>query len=326
MGRLSIYGTAPETGTPIACRIQVRDVQQHRVRVDAELVRPDGRVWMRIHDWEDWRFYWPARYRDVFRSPDTILIGEALPLPGVPPGDAIAVWLAPPGDMARPVWRDVLEQIQLSPEERADGLAPDVPELRRNHRLWGRIAAKEAARRLWLEAGGPPRFPADLAIARDRSGRPYLRDLARPERTDLPAVSIAHTEGIVVALAARDPDTPVGIDIEPVRERAEGFDTRPLTDEERAQLPSGTERSHCEWIARFRAARQAATKASGLGPAADPAVVRVVGVEACTGEVSVELRGARAWAPPVLAGATIRVRTARRGDQIWAWTLGEEAR
>ena len=74
---------------------------------------------MQIHDWEDWRFYWPAHYRDVFRSPDTVLIGEELPLPGVASRDAIAVWLAPPGDMARPIWRDVLERTHLGPEEQA---------------------------------------------------------------------------------------------------------------------------------------------------------------------------------------------------------------
>ena len=182
---------------------------------------PDGRVWLRIRDWEDWRFHWPARYRDVFRSPDTILIGEELPIPGAAPRDAIAVWLAPPGDMARPVWRDVLEQTQLGPEEQAECLARGGTETERTLRLWGRIAAKEAARRLWLAAGDPPRYPADLAIIDDRS-RPRLRDLARPERSDLPAVSIAHTEGVVVALAARDPNTRVGIGIEPVYERTEG--------------------------------------------------------------------------------------------------------
>ena len=40
------------------------------------------------------------------------------------------------------------------PAARCDG-----PEVRRTHRLWGRIAAKEAARRLWLAAGGRRRLP-----------------------------------------------------------------------------------------------------------------------------------------------------------------------
>ncbi|MGZ3315993.1 MAG: hypothetical protein ACXU95_01695, partial [Isosphaeraceae bacterium] len=101
-------------------------------------------------------------------------------------------------------------------------------------------------------------------------------------------------------------------------------DTLSLTDEERLELPTGVESSPGEWIARFKAARQAAAKASGLGPAADPAAAKVVQTNAGTGDVSVALRDARGLAPPVLAGATIRVRTAKRGNHIWAWTLGEE--
>ena len=66
--------------------------------------------------------------------------------------------------MGRPVWRDVLEQIQLGPAERAALLGSVTNERRRRHKLWGRIAAKEAARRLWHAAGKPPVYPADLAI------------------------------------------------------------------------------------------------------------------------------------------------------------------
>ena len=172
--------------------------------------------------------------------------------------------------------------------------------------------------------GDPPRFPGDLAIVSGMGRPPRLYDLAQPDRKDLPAISIAHTEGIAVALAARNPDTPVGIDIEPVREDAEGTDALALTDEERLELPIGAETAPGEWIARFRVARQAAAKASGLGPPADPAVAKVVKTDAETGDVSVALRGARGSAPADLARATIRVRTAKRGNHIWAWTLGEE--
>jgi phosphopantetheinyl transferase (holo-ACP synthase) len=225
--------------------------------------------------------------------------------------------------MARPVWRDVLEQIQLGPEEQAECLALGGPDIERTLRLWGRIAAKEAARRLWLAAGDSPRYPADLAIVED-CGRPRLRDLARPQRNDLPAVSIAHTEGVVVAIAARDPETLVGIGIEPVCEHTEGSVPLALTDGEASRLPSSVKTSRCGWIARFGAAKQAAIKASGLIPAADRAIAEIVAAKVDTGEVFVLLRGDRASEPSALIGATIRVETARRGDHVWAWTLGEK--
>jgi acyl transferase domain-containing protein len=322
MGRLSIHGASPEVGTPIECRIQVRRVERRHISVDAELVRPDGRVWMQIHDWEDWRFYWPARYRDVFRAPDTILLGEQLPLRDKGPQDAVAVWLAPPGDMARPVWRDVLEQIQLAPDERALCLKMGGSELARTHRLWSRIAAKEAVRRLWLAEGRPARYPADLAIVTDSQGRPRLLDLAQPQAKDMPAVSIAHTEGIVVALAAREASSPVGIDLEPACERSLSLDTPALTPSEGAMLRSRVGPEGWMTIARLLSAKQAAAKASGLGPGAEPAETEVVALDPGTGDARVALSRAPASATGDLTG-TIRVHTEVRGNYVWAWTLGE---
>ncbi len=236
MGRLAILGEAPEAGARVECQVRVRAVERHRVLVDADLVRADGRAWMQLRDWEDWRFYWPARYRDVFRAPDTVLIGEALPLDGVDPDVAAAVWLEPPADMGRPIWRDVLEQVQLAPQELAESLGLHGSELRRSHWLWGRIAAKEAVRRLWLRTGGVPRFPADLAIragAIGSNGRPRITDLADPGRDDLPAISIAHAEGVVVALAAVTGRSAAGIDVAAVDDRAAGNDPLVLEEDER---------------------------------------------------------------------------------------------
>ena len=63
---------------------------------------------------------------------------------------------------------------QLGPEEQV-GLprASADPEVRRTHRLWGRIAAKEAARRIWLAAGRSRPLPGRPG-RRQRSGRPTM--------------------------------------------------------------------------------------------------------------------------------------------------------
>ena len=149
---------------------------------------------MRIRDWEDWRFHWPGRYRDVMRQPRDFLLGEELPLKaadGISRKPAKAVWLEPPADMGRPVWRDVLEQIQLGPHERAAVLA-----VRQRTSATARTSSgggspprkqpggsgsKQAAR---------PSYPADLAIVPDQHGRPTLLSLANPD-TPAAAVSIA---------------------------------------------------------------------------------------------------------------------------------------
>jgi acyl transferase domain-containing protein/phosphopantetheinyl transferase len=321
MGRLSIHGEPPGPGTPLACRIRVCELQRHRVTVDAELVRPDGRVWMRIERWQDWRFYWPARYRDVFRAPDTILIGESLSLEGVAADEAVAVWLAPPGDMARPVWRDVLEQTQLGPQERALCLSRGGTELGRTHRLWGRIAAKEAARRLWLAQSLSARFPADLAIETDQQGRPFLQDLARPGAADLPRISIAHADGLVVALASREERRQVGIDVEAIDVPPDATKDTRFPEEDQWLERACAEVSWPEWRARLRAARQAAAKAIGMGPRRADDAIRIVRIDVDRGEVIVAQRTVESASDHV----QIRVHTSRREEYVWAWTLGEEA-
>ena len=317
LGRLDVFGDDPPEGSDCTCRIRVKSLERFTVTVDAEILRPDGRVWMRLTDWEDWRFYWPGRYRDVMRGPDRTLLGEPMTLEGV--RDAVAVWLEPPGDMGRPVWRDVLEQIQLSPEERAGCLKPSGHEGRRTLRLWGRIAAKEAARRLWLAEGHSPVFPADLTIDPDAKGRPVLRSRLSPDDEDMPAVSIAHTEGVAVAIASRNPRARVGIDVEKVVERAASFEAMAFSAGERALLDRAGSADRPEWIARFWCAKEAAAKATGLALVAGPSSVEAVAAD--EERVEVRLRGELAGACPELASGPIAVRTGRRGGYVWAWTL-----
>ena len=316
MEELTIFGAPPE-GSDVSCRIAIRERERHRVRADADIVGPDGRTWMTIRGWEDWRFHWPGRFRDGFRQPDRTFLGEPLSLPGHEL-DAKAVWLEPPSDMGRPVWRDVLEHVQMGPDERAAYLAMPGPDVRRTHRLWGRIAAKEAARRLWLDRGHPPIYPADLIIERDPLGRPSLRSRLEPGRSDLPGISIAHVDGVAVALASLDPSRPVGIDVEPVVERSSGFEATAFSEGERTLLGA----NRAEWIARFWCAKEALAKATGLGFVDGPSGAEVVSVGA-DGSLGVRLRGGLAEACPGLAGRSIRVVTAVRGESVWAWTLGE---
>jgi hypothetical protein len=337
MEQLELYGDRPPVGTEVACRIAFRELQRHRIRVEAEIVRPDGTVWMRIRDWEDWRFHWPGRYRDVFRKPQEIFLGEELPLvdpgSGAPHG-ASAVWLEPPADMGRPVWRDVLEQTQLGPVERAEHLALGGPERRRSHRLWGLIAAKEAARRIWRAEGRPSVYPADLAVVADGRGRPRLTRVERPDDPGMPAIAIAHAEGVVVAISARHPQAPVGIGVAAITDQPADLASTACTPGERALLDRLPAPARAEWIARFECAKVAAIQAAGFGPAERPPGAEVAEVDRGSGLIIVRIvspdkddriprsrigddrsRDDRPANP-------LRVATARRGDYTWAWTLG----
>jgi hypothetical protein len=214
---LTLHGNDPPEGASVECRIRVREVSRYRVKVDAELVTEDDRVWVTIQGWEDWRFYWPGRYRDVFRQPDRVLVGEPLDLPDAGPTrlpGMSAVWLQPPADMARPVWRDVLEWVQLGPEERAAMRSNDDGEAARTLRTWGVIAAKEAARRTWLALGGDSVFPADLVVEKRADGRPVLRSLIEMPDLRPPEIAIATTDGVALAIACAETNARVGATVE----------------------------------------------------------------------------------------------------------------
>jgi phosphopantetheinyl transferase len=283
---------------------------------------------MRILDWEDWRFHWPGRYRDVFRQPQAIFVGEELPLDDPVQGRhprAKAVWLAPPADMGRPVWRDVLEQTQLGPSERAEHLVRGGGERRRTHRLWGRIAAKEAARRIWQSEDRPASYPADLAVVTSDRGQPRLIRVNEPANRPMPAISIAHAEGVAVALAG-DPAAQAGIDVEMIADRPEGFETSAFTPAERTLLDRWPTSRRAEWIARFWCAKEAAAKATGLGLAGGPAGAEVVRADEATGVLHVNLGPDLLVACPSRMENPLRVVSARRGEYAWAWALGEGAK
>ena len=323
MGELALLGDPPVDLSEVSCRIRVTSLEHHRVRADAEIVRDDGTVWMRIRGWEDWRFHWPSRYRDVFRRPDVELLSEDLPLDG-DPSNTVAGWLQPPADMGRPVWRDVLEQTQLSPTER--GLIATGPEERRSLRLWGRIAAKDAARRLDLLRGSADEFPADLEILPDPQGRPVLRSLRETDRVRFPAVSIAHTSGVAVALATNDPEARPGIDVERIVPRSSDFESIAFSPSERKMLDLAARSGDRDaWIARFWCAKEAAAKAAGSGLIDGPRTVEVVGMGPGAGVLMVDLGPLLGPAIPGPEDAPILVTSEVRDEFAWAWTLGSRS-
>src|SRR5262249_10828531 len=147
----------------------------------------------------------------------------------------------------------------------------------------GRIAAKEAARRLWSVAGRPATYPADLAVVADDKGRPRLIRVDQPDDDSLPSVSIAHTDGVSVALAAPDSAARVGIDVETIVDRPAEFEVSAFTPGEQLLLNRWSRAARAEWVARFWSAKGAAAKAIGIGLAAGPSNAEVVHVDDHTG-------------------------------------------
>ena len=91
--------------------------------------------------------------------------------------------------------------------------------------------------------------------------------LANPE-DPVAAVSIAHAEGVAIAIAATDPSTHLGIAVETIAEPQAGTLAIAFTPGEERLLARVSAAVKAEWVARFRCAAAAALKAIGTdGPA-----------------------------------------------------------
>ncbi|WP_426575024.1 beta-ketoacyl synthase N-terminal-like domain-containing protein [Aquihabitans sp. McL0605] len=288
--RISFYGPHPTAGTVVRCVVNATEIGDVVVRADLELT-VDGVVWCRIEGWEDRRFQSDDRLFTLLRKPHDRTLAE--------PQDG--GWV-----LVREGWpdsasRDVVQRRFLGRAERSDydSRNPNV------QRTWllGRIAAKDAVRDLLWRTGSEARiFPVEVPVHNDAEGAPHVQS---PDGSDV-RVSIAHTAGLGVAIAARGTD--VGIDIERVEGRTSSFEVTALSRKERERfedLPDIDRQSVRDVeLTRWWAAKEAAAKAAGTGMQGRPKDWKVVEVD---GD---RLRIGDRW-----------LRTALVGDEhVVAWT------
>jgi acyl transferase domain-containing protein/phosphopantetheinyl transferase (holo-ACP synthase) len=262
--RISFYGPHPEPGALVRCVVNAGDIGDQAVRADLELT-VDGRVWCTIEGWEDRRFQSDDRLFTLLRKPADRTL--AVPQPGG--------WVAVREGWPDSASRDVVMRRFLGHDERLDYEARN-PNVQRTW-LLGRIAAKDAARALLFAAGHERVFPVEVAVRNDAEGRPLVRV---PGDADV-RVSIAHTDGLGVAIAAVGVD--VGIDVERIEARPDTFELAALSKKERArfeELPDIDRESVREReLTRWWAAKEAAAKAAGTGMQGRPKDWKVVEVD-----------------------------------------------
>jgi acyl transferase domain-containing protein/phosphopantetheinyl transferase len=246
--RLAFFGPEPPPGTPVECTVRIRECGAREVRADIEL-SSGGRVWGQVQGWEDRRFESDARLWQVLREPEHHLLAE--PRPGG------YVFFFDRYKAAQS--RDFLARRYLGERERAEYEAVGLP--RQRQWLAGRIAAKDAVRDLLWRKGRGPTFPVEVEVASEPSGEPRVRAPAG-ERL---RVSIAHKDDLAVAIAGAG--AAVGIDLERIAPRSEGFEEIAFTDAERARLPAA---SRDEWVTRLWSAKEAVAKARGTGLSGNP--------------------------------------------------------
>ncbi|MEU2392647.1 beta-ketoacyl synthase N-terminal-like domain-containing protein [Streptomyces sp. NPDC007369] len=281
MRHMRFFGPPPRPGMPVECVVRITALTDSVLEADAVL-SVAGRVWAELNGWQDRRFDNDPHTRPVERFPDRNTLSA--PMPG---GWSLVFERWPDLASRELIMRNVLG----GPERAAYAARPP-----RGRRQWllGRIAAKDAVRRLLWDTGEGPVFPAELVVDNEPSGRP--RVTGRHGRALPPLeVSLAHRAeaGVALARAARPAEPPgrdgarpgppgPGIDIEEIAVPAESTLATAFGPAERALLTAcraGSEEAPELWFTRFWAAKEAVAKAEGTGFAGRPRDIAVTAAD-----------------------------------------------
>lgn len=189
------------------------------------------------------------------------------------------------------LWRRAWAFLVLNPPERELWLALEDEPHRQIEWLLGRTAAKDAVRELLRRPDAPLLGAADIAIGEEAGGRPVVTGGWRHDLPQRPAISIAHTKGIVLA-AACDAASGVlpGIDIERIRTPSPDMVDGTLSAAERARLPQGDGEPD-EWFFRVWTAKEAVGKALGTGVLPDPKTIILEHVDTASGTLQFRVAG-----------------------------------
>lgn len=304
--RIEIYGPTPPVGTRTPIRMECVHLSNdtRQIRCHVEIFDGEGNLWVRVQNWTEWLMHWSNEYLEATRMPIWFALSTELPLPGLPDG-SVCMQLDKEhlaGPDAEWVTRIFLHTTEV-PEVMAISGNKKKREVLRN-----RIAVKDAAR-IWIARQQQSVFPypCEFIVGHDDKGAPRLEPADDP---GWPYLSVSHSDGATVALAA---SVPVGIDVEP-----ESRDVLSIVDqflgpgEQERLAPLADGMPDEAWPLRFWCAKEAVGKMLGTGLEGRPKQFEVVDV-APTGAVVIRHRE---------TGRVFEVQTLRWNGWVYAY-IGE---
>ncbi len=328
LGDIRFYGPRPKVDTEMTARGRINHESARRFTHTVEVVGPNNRLWCTMEKLKYWRFYLPFGEFNFHGPKDDYFLSETWPeaIPFNGEADEISptaccVGLMPPRDLQAPGMMLASARVTLTEEELRTFRKLEVPDAKKSQWLFGRMAAKDAARILWRARTGERMVPADIAITPDEHGKPVASPIGQARPENFPLVSIAHTEGVVVSLGSFDKSP--GIDLERIAHREESFEKAAFNAAERKMLPT-VPADRDETITRFWCAKEAVSKALGQGLVLGPHSLEVVEFDSASGDVRIEPSSQLAeQLPGDWAEQSLLARTIRKDDLIIATILLE---
>lgn len=299
-------------GTRLNCALRLVNVTTRTFQVDIRVTDASGHVLLDIKGWEEVSGRATNELHKFVMNPAKSFITQPLPAAILPETDINIVGALYVNDNEdffisnHELWLSALANAVLTPNERVDyaqmtGTAP-----RRLEWLLGRTAAKEAVRRLLLQNYHLYEPAADIAIWKDKLGKPHPIGEWESQVSNPIDLSIAHTAGLI--LGAATAQGRIGLDVESVnRDLTEDFLCGVFTLEEQ-ELASRSGDGPTA-VLRFWCAKEAISKALGTGIRFAPTDLRIRTSDPATGLLEMALFGAWADNFPMFRGKLIPIKT-----------------
>jgi phosphopantetheinyl transferase (holo-ACP synthase) len=329
VGELQLYGPNQPPSEYLNCQVRMRQVTSQQISADVEMIGPDGRIWMRLIRWQDWRFYIPIEFFIFWRDPKTLALSTPwdTPISKIPALESFECYRLDGFEPNQMVSRDLCVNLILSRAEREvwQNLQQTLQsEAEINEWLLGRWVAKDAVRMFLKKHHGMELYPADIEITVDEDGRLVPQGTWTRDIEALPALSLAQATGIAVAMTGYCQDGQrLGIGVQHITDHP-----LPMAYHEQELLSQLSQSPHTresrqEWMTRISCTKEAVAKALGRNLIKNPQSLTVQEMNVQTGAIEVILQGELADEFPELADTQIIAYTAKAEDYIIASSICE---
>ncbi|MDR6786520.1 acyl transferase domain-containing protein/phosphopantetheinyl transferase [Pedobacter africanus] len=254
---IEFYGDFKDQQGNFECSCQLTELTDEFATADFILKR-EGKVWAAITGWQNRRLEIDGPLWRISMSPLNNRLSEEV-APGV---------FMFHNAYNRVVSWDFILKRYFNRQEKAHHLS--LMPNKRKEWLISRVAVKDAVRNLLNRTKNQACFPIEFELKSDELGRPYPEG----QITNGIYVSLAHKGTDAVGIAQYD--KPVGIDIERIEARSEGFCELVFSEAERTLLAG---KAQDEWATRFWVAKEAYGKYLGKGLQGNPKAYVVSAVQ-----------------------------------------------
>ena len=250
---IEFFGEMMDQQGSFECTCVLTELNEEFATADFVMKR-DGKVWAMINGWQNRRLEIDEALWRVSMSPLHNRLSEEI-APGV---------FMFHNAYSRVVSWDFILKRYFNKDEKQHhhSLLPN----KRKEWIISRVAVKDAVRNLLNREKLEAYYPIEFEIRSDEVRKPYLQGAM----TDGIQVSIAHKGTDAVGIARYDRS--VGIDIERIEIRNQGFQDLVFSDSEKALLEG---RDNAEWVTRFWVAKEAYGKYLGKGLQGNPRVYTI---------------------------------------------------